>query len=229
MIKKASQGFWVLPRLAQQKGLLHGFSSVDFGNMSFVHGEKNKVLVNRSRFARSLGVDPKSIISVQQEHGNKILVIDSGVLINQTEEIMADGLVTNKKNVALLIKTADCLPILLFDPQKEVIGLIHAGWKGVVSKIHVNAIANLRDSFDCRPENILVGIGPAICSGCYHGKIDLLKTVLVDYQRLGLKKENIETAGVCTFENKNFYSHQKSKILGEPERRFATIHEIKRS
>ena len=228
-MRKTRDGFYVLEKFAQIPNLLHGFSSVDFGNMSFVHGEKNRVLANRARFACSLGLDPKSIISVRQDHGNNILLVTSASSIKQTEEIVADGLITNQKNVALLIKTADCLPILLFDPQKEVIGLIHAGWKGVVSKIHLKAIANLKDNFNCQPENIIVGIGPAICSGCYRGKIDLLEAVLADYQGLGLKKENIEMAEVCTFENKDFYSHQRSKILGEPEGRFATIYEIKKN
>ena len=68
-------------------------------------------------------------------------------------------------------------------------------------KIHLKAVVKLRDDVSCQPENLFVGIGPAICSHCYHGKIELLKTVLTDYQGLGLRRENIEIAGACTFEN----------------------------
>lgn len=223
VLKKAKDGFYVLEKFSQIPNVLHGFSTVDFGNMSFVYGKKSVVLKNRAKFARAVGIDPKRLISVRQEHGKKIITITPGSSIKRTEKIVADGLITNQKNVALLIKTADCLPILLFGPINKTIGLIHAGRKGISLGIHLEAISNMRDSLGCNPEELLVGIGPAICSRCYHGKIDLLSVVLKDFCRAGIKKENIEVAGVCTFENQDFYSHQRSKITGEPEGRSAAL------
>ncbi len=218
MLRKTKKGFYVFKKLAQIPNLLHGFSTIDFGNMSSVHGKRSEVLRNRRRFAQNVGVNPKSLFSVNQVHGKKILLVGPGTSINRT----GDGLMTKQKNLALLIKIADCLPILLFDPKKEVIALIHAGRQGVSLEIHLKAIAKMKENFDCRPREILVGLGPAICRRCYD-KIDLTGSVLADFQKAGIKKKNIEEARVCTFENKDFFSHQRSKIAGEPKGRFAAL------
>lgn len=203
-------------------GLVHGFSTIGLGDMSFVYGQREVVLQNRRRFAQAVGVNPESLFSVNQEHGKRILVVDSGTSIDQTEKITADGLITAQKNVVLFIKTADCLSILLFDPKKEVIGLIHAGHAGVNLKIHLLAIKKLRQTFGCQVKDVLVGIGPAICTHCY-GKIDLASQVLSDFRKAGINKKKIEVSGICTFEDRNFYSHQRSKMTGEPEGRFAAL------
>jgi len=232
MLRKTKAGFYVLERFSQINCLVHAFSTVSFGNMSIIYDKKAKVLANRARFALAVGVNPKRIISVRQKHGTKILVINSDnkdSLINQTEEITADCLLTREKNLCLFIKTADCLSILLFDPLNTVIGLLHAGRAGIKSKIHLKAIEKMRECFGSQPKKILVGIGPGICFSCYHAKIDLVSLVLKDLEKAGVKKENIETANVCTFENKDFYSHQRSLFLKEPEGRLATIYAIKES
>lgn len=217
-LKKAKDGFYVLEKFSQIPNLLHGFSTVDFGNMSFVYGKRSVVLKNRAKFARAVGIDPKRLISVRQEHGKKIITITPGSSIKRT----ADGLITNQKNIVLLIKTADCLPILLFDKVKETIGLIHAGRKGISFGIHLSAIAKMKNNFGCHLERLLVGIGPAICRRCYD-KIDLAGLVMADFQKAGIKRENIEEARVCSFENQDFYSHQRSKITSEPEGRSAAL------
>lgn len=209
MLQKTKDGFYVLEKLTRIPHLLHAFSTVDFGKM--------QILRNRARFAKTVGVDPQNLISVRQEQGKKIFIVGPGSSINQSEKITADGLMTNQKNIGLIIKTADCLPILLCDPKKEIIGLIHAGRKGIFLKIHLEAIAKMKQNFRCQPGNIIVGLGPAICPRCYD-KIDLRGSVLADFQKMGLKKENIEVANICTFENNNFYSHRR----GESSR-FATI------
>lgn len=68
MLQKTKKGFYVLEKFSQIFNLLHGFSTIDFGNMSFAHGKKRKVLENRARFARAVGIDPQNLISVRQEH-----------------------------------------------------------------------------------------------------------------------------------------------------------------
>lgn len=222
MLQKTRKGFYVLKRFSKIDGFFHGFSTIDFGNMSYTHGQKKEVLQNRRRFSRAVGADPKNLVAVNQVHGKKILVVKESTSLDQTEEVSADGLITKIKNIGLLIKTADCLSILFFDPKKEVIALIHAGYAGVTLKIHLEAIKKLKQSFGCQSGNILVGIGPAICAHCY-GKIDLAGQVMSDFQGVGVKRENIEGSGVCTFENRDFYSHQRSKLTGEPEGRFASL------
>lgn len=84
-------------KFLQIPNLLYGFSTIDFGNVSSVHDKKNEVLKNRARFARAIGVDSQNLISICQEHGKKILVLDSGSSFNRTETMTADGLITNQK------------------------------------------------------------------------------------------------------------------------------------
>jgi YfiH family protein len=222
MLQRTQKDFYVLEKLSKIDGLLHGFSTIDFGNMSYNHGQKKEVLRNRRRFSQAVGVDPKTLVSVNQVHGKKILIVKGRAGLDQREEVDADGLITKRKKIGLLIKMADCLSLLLFNPKKETIGLIHAGWKGVSLKIHLEAIEKMKQNFGCQPANIWVGIGPAICAQCYD-KIDLVGQVMSDFQKAGLKKEKIEGAGVCTFENQDFYSHQRSKMKGGPKGRFATL------
>lgn len=208
-LKRTKNGFYILEKFSRVPNVLHGFSTVEFGNM--------KVLRNRYRFAQAVGVDPKRLISTHQEQGKEIFIVGPGTSINRSEKIVADGLITNQKNLGLIIKTADCLPILLFDPKKEVIGLVHAGRKGISLSVHLETVSKIKNNFGCDPGDLLVGIGPAICPRCYD-KIDLTGLVLADFQRGGIKKENIEVANICTFENANFYSHRRGK-----KQRFAVI------
>lgn len=227
MLRKTKKGFYVLEKFASIPNLLHGFSTIDFGNVSFVYDKRQEVLENRARFAQEVGVDPVRLVSVHQKHGAKILIISPGSSVNQTEEIIADGLMTDQKNVGLLIKTADCLPLLLYDPENEVIGLIHVGRQGLALQIHERALTILQKKFSTRLAKLMVGFGPAICGRCYHGKIDLAGAVSANFFKKGIKRENLFQANVCPFENHDFYSHQRSQRLGEPEARGATLYAIK--
>jgi len=223
MLEKTKAGFYVLPKLAQVPGLIHGFSTTDFGNMSYTHGSKNKVLSNQTRFSQAVGVDPETLFAINQKHGKRIVTIREDTLFDQSEKIEADAMITNQRKMAFLIKTADCLPLILVHPLKKVIGLIHAGRPGVQLGIHREVLIRIKAVFAVNPAELLVGFGPAICARCYHAKIDLVNIVQNDLVKMGVKKENIEPAGICTFENPDFYSHQKSVITGKPEKRFATL------
>jgi len=81
-----------------------------------------------------------------------------------------DGLVTNKEGISLSLRFADCTPIYLYDPIKNVIGNIHSGWKGTVQKIAMEGLKKLIEEFDSKPENIIACIGPAI--GKCHLEVD---------------------------------------------------------
>lgn len=78
-----------------------------------------------------------------------------------------DGLITNVKGVLLTTVHADCLPVYFFDPEKEVIGLVHAGWRGTVAGIAPKAAEMMSEKFGCRRENIFAYIGPGISKCCF--------------------------------------------------------------
>jgi len=114
--------------LAKQKNLVQGIFDKSFGNVSLLYNSKKEVLANKKKISRELGIDWKSIYSVKQVHGAKIKIIRSKKA--KQEEREADALISNQKNVFLMIKTADCFPVLFFDPIKKIIAAVHVGWRG---------------------------------------------------------------------------------------------------
>jgi YfiH family protein len=124
------------------------------------------VLKNHHLIYDTLGFDFQSRFDVWQVHGTKILCTDAP-RPQDTPHPKADGILTDKAGVTLFMRFADCVPILLYDPVKKVIGIVHAGWQGTVKKIAKAAVEKLMDCYGSNPETLLVGIGPSICQSCY--------------------------------------------------------------
>src|SRR5207244_7005375 len=81
--------------------------------------------------------------------------------------LTADGLITNVPGLLLTIQTADCVPILLVDVKKKVVGAFHAGWRGTVKRIVEKGVGTMRAEFGSEPKNIHAAIGPCIAQCCY--------------------------------------------------------------
>ena len=187
-------------------------------------------LKNREKFLEKIGISPSSLVSARLTHSNKVKLVSNK---NKGEIITGvDGLITGEKNLPLSITIADCPPIFLYDPQKEIIGLVHAGWRGLANNILVASIRKMIDNFDCAPEDILAAIGPSICQKHYEVGdevaegfkpfpraikrdnkkmfLDLKKTVQLQLFNLGLKKENTETSPECTYElPEKYFSYRR--------------------
>lgn len=231
MLVKSSDGIYTLTGFSNFKNLVHGFSTKDFGDVRFkIAGTKK----NREKLAKVLNIESE-FVGVEQKHGNKVIKVDESDL----GKIIAgaDGLVTNKTGVNLMIRVADCLPILVYDPERQVVGAAHAGWRGTVAGVAKNLIKKFEDDFQSRPEKLLVGIGPCI-EFCHYdvskdrvskikaaglkdalltsisGKIffDLKKANIDQLLSTGVLKENIDvTVKNCTFETPDFYSWRREK------------------
>ena len=139
-----------------------------------------------------------------------------------------DALITNQKGLCIAIQTADCVPVLLFDPKQKVIGVVHAGWRGTVDKLVKKTIERMSREFGCCPENIKAGIGPSIYKHAYEVGDDVISLVIEkfpNYKALlipsvrdgkaffdlweanrtlltesGVNAENIELLGMCSYE-----------------------------
>jgi len=168
-------------------------------------------------------------ISAGQVHSNKVIFIYGRKRKYQN----CDGLVTDR-NVYLGIETADCLPVLLYDPMVKIIGAVHAGWKGLLSGILVNAV-NCMQKQGARTANIFVAVGPHISACCYktsakmvkqfqekfgniagaeknrHSEwyLDLAQIALWQLTHLGLPGKNIEILKECTFCNRQYFSYRR--------------------
>lgn len=115
----------------------------------------------RHAFLWANQIDPKSVVSARLVHGNRVEVVSdpkqADVFIDNV-----DALVTGDKNVYLSITGADCFPLYLYDPVKEVIALAHCGWKGVLAGVIEATIARMKSDFNCDPADILAYVGPGL-------------------------------------------------------------------
>lgn len=125
-----------------------------------VGDETTRVRENLRRACAVVGRDPHSIYDVWQVHSARVVQADrprSG-----RELIKADVLISNDPSVTLFMRFADCVPIFFYDPKHRAIGLVHSGWLGTVRRAPVVAIQAMAEAFGTHPEDLFVGIGPAI-------------------------------------------------------------------
>lgn len=97
-----------------------------------------------------------------QKHSGKVLIVKEDL-----NPVVADAVLTARKKLALGVRTADCVPILLYDRKKEIAGAVHAGWRGTAEGIIRNTIREMRNSFGSAPEDVILAIGPGIRGACY--------------------------------------------------------------
>jgi len=217
-----------------------------------VRDDSERVVENRRRVSRALGVDFENCTFARQVHGDAIhLVADDqpGAGRERFEEGIpeTDGLVANRPGVTIAVLVADCVPLLIYDPERHVGAAVHAGWRGTAATIAAKAVRFLEEECGSRPDALLVGVGPAIGSCCYRVGADVVKALeggsgcqeplareregrwYVDLVRAnrgqllaaGIRPENIEAAGICTAcQAEEFYSERK---LGRPTGRFGAF------
>jgi YfiH family protein len=153
-----------IAELESEIGFVHGFSTVALGSVGLTHApDPAPVLAARRAFARALGIDAEPVTTVGAVHGSKVARVDGAQDVVQG----VDGLVTDRRGVALFATFADCYPIILWDSKTRSVGLAHAGWRGTVAGVAKAAVRAMHDEYGSLPEDIQVGIGPGICGRCY--------------------------------------------------------------
>ena len=213
------------------------FSSLNTGRSTT--DDKNDVEENRKLFFSDLGLDESDAALSYQVHGCEILKVE-----NACRENGYDALITNKRNLTLIVSIADCTPILIHDPIKNVIAAIHAGWRGTVSEIVLKTIHKMKSEYFSSPTDCKMYIGPCICFdhfevgievaahfqgnlkriGTYNDKyfVDLKSANKNQGLLAGIPENNIEVSELCTFCEENlFFSHRRDK--GNTGRMIAVI------
>lgn len=132
-----------------------GVSTIYAGDMTLGRGPA------RSRLFKHLGIEQKRVLALIQSHGKSVRIIDG----DTDALIPGDGALTTDRSIVLSVTVADCLPVYLYDPFKEVFALVHSGWKG--TGIAENAVEMMVGKFSCRPGDISAVIGPGIGACCY--------------------------------------------------------------
>jgi polyphenol oxidase len=221
---------------------LGGVSEGDYAslNMSFREGDlESAVLQNWNRMAMAFGIPLDQFITLNQVHGDDIFVIKPyGEYLPMDGVLNYDAIVTTRQNLAICIKTADCVPVFIVDRTKKIIAAVHAGWKGTALQISAKVIRLLYEKFNSQPRDILAAIGPAIGPCCFELDEELTypflnqkdhKAFLFAGERLnkcivdlpeanrrqmmncGIPEENIDVSNLCTSSRQDlFFSYRGS-------------------
>jgi YfiH family protein len=203
------------------------YSSLNLG--AFTNDHKEAVQQNKEILYSDLGINGDQIASSFQCHGNEVLnVVEPGYYEG------FDALITNKKDIFLQILVADCTPMLLFDPQNEVVAAIHAGWRGTVNNIVQKTLEKMKDVFNTNPSDCFAYVGTCISqpffevdedAALYFDQefyvfdkeknkyfIDLKGCNVRALSDAGLMKNHIAVSPFCTVKDNNlFFSHRHEK------------------
>ncbi len=206
-----------------------GISQRKDGQMKMVDFD---VCENRDQFLQTVGLSVEDVVSSGLVHGSHVARVsrsDMGTLISDT-----DALVTNDKGVILAVTVADCVPVYFYDSVKNVIGIAHAGWRGVVSEIVKKTIGTMGTEYESDPKDIKALIGPHI-NACHfeigedivqnfeqypkaikraEGKIFVDLSLILEDQLLsiGMAKEYIIQSNECTYCNpEKYFSYRRDK------------------
>lgn len=133
-----------------------------------VGDDPQAVLDNRLRTFQALDRPFDSLFDVWQVHSREVVCAEAPRPLNQAH-LRADAILTDCPGVTLFMRFADCVPILLYDPVRRVVGLVHAGWQGTVQRIAESAVQQMCERYGTRAKDILAGIGPSI--GAHHYQV----------------------------------------------------------
>lgn len=199
---------------------------------SHVGDEPARVQENLDRLHLALGLDRQATVDASQAQADKVARITPNERGTRIRGV--DGLITNSRGIPLMLRFADCVPIILFDPIHRAIGIAHAGWRGTVARVLTNTVNAMRTEFETAPADLIACIGPSIGPCCYeigadvsdkveaafpdtheillskNGSIhlNLWQANAVQLRELGVR--HIEIAEVCTADRTyDFYSWRR--------------------
>jgi YfiH family protein len=174
----------------ENQGLYHavftrhgGISPTPWKSLNFgasVGDDINRVRQNRQTALAILNIKPDSIYDVYQVHSTELVLTDRSLRLGEPH-LKADAIITNKPNITLMMRFADCVPIFLFDPINRVIGLAHAGWIGTVNKIAEKTLLKMKLKFKTNPDDVLAAIGPSIGPDHYIVGNDVIDKVATSF------------------------------------------------
>lgn len=204
----------------------------------FLYGFTTKA-IGKEEVIKKFEENGFKLLTAHQIHSSKVIKVGK----NSKEKVICDGLLTDDRGLFIGVKTADCLPILIFESEKKVAGAIHAGWKGTLKEVALEGIKRMEEEFGSNPRELIAILGPCISVCCYEIGSDVERILLssfpesierrgrksyFDLRRAnknlllkgGLKEENIYEIPLCTMcEEDLFFSHRR----GEKGRNIAFI------
>ncbi|MDF2882364.1 MAG: laccase [Clostridiaceae bacterium] len=215
----------------------YSFYKVEYGRINFIFSTSNSGLDINCNSNEGMNNIKNLKKWFEVENVGYLKQIHSDLIYNYDGEIhQGDAIITDKYNTAVGIFTADCVPVLLADTEKNIAAAVHSGWRGSLNMIVFKTIKKLKQEYGCKSENIVAVIGPHIMDCCYNvgeevfasfsnasefknininnnGKLDLKEIIKHQLTISGVKNENMKFLNMCTYcnENKEFHSYRKDK------------------
>jgi polyphenol oxidase len=233
--------------LTNCKGLTNFVSTRDWGDMAYRDDKPLGYIENRKNFLNALDIELNDTVFCEQVHKDRIVVVDNKLIESRAGDLnivlQADGLITETPEICLVIRTSDCVPLIMYDPIKHVLGVAHAGWRGTIVEIARRTVEALSNNFQTDPKDLICAIGPSIGPKDYLVRKDvealfrekgygafikyhspdqwLLDLWGVNKKQLitfGVKERNIEISNISTFTSDLLFSNRKK----DPEGHFIT-------
>lgn len=224
--------------------ILHAFSTRHDGvskppyyqnNLAFhVNDDLEDVKENHLQFSKYLGYPQERLMHMNQVHGDTIMIIDEQTDLKNIPT--CDAMITQLPKVPLMVMVADCIPVLLYDPIHQAIGVVHAGRAGILKQIIPKTIQHMIQEFSSSPDDICVVLGPSIRQCCYkvgqeildetialkmnhaienrqgHYYLDLITLAHDQLAEIGITQEHIDTSPYCTACHNNLlFSYRASQ------------------
>lgn len=235
----AGSHFLTIPAFETLDGVRHAFTTREGGLGGRTGGIRTPG--DWHAVAGAFGIEAGRLVTVLQVHGEDVVTVTEE---NYRElwERRADALVTAAKAIAIGVETADCVPVLLFDPRTPAVGAVHAGWRSTVKQIVRRAVGQMQHAFGSDPAQMIAAIGPSIGPECYEvdepvmgpvrqafpgwqdaaaargsgrWSLDLAALNRMELAQAGLRERNVHAVGMCTScHAERFYSFRREGRTG---------------
>jgi YfiH family protein len=236
---KKDSHYITIPALEKIGPIKHAFTTRQGGLGARSNGVK--LADDWDVLAEAFSINPERLVTANQVHGENIVKVDDRNF-KRMRTVQADAMITNTREMAIGVETADCVPVLLVDPLTPAVGAVHAGWRSTVKRIVQKAVKKMQDEFGSDPTRMIAGIGPTIGPECYEvdepvmgpvreaftlwkeaaaargsGKwsLDLVKLNRLELAQIGLSEKNVHSLGLCTSCRRDlFYSFRTEGRTG---------------
>lgn len=169
------------------ENLIYGISEKDDGSMKLFLDSKEANLENRERFFKRNSIDKKNVVSAEIKNSFKIKRVTKKDKDSIAKD--CDGLISNSKNIFLSTTVADCVPIFFYDTSRSVIGIAHAGWRGINGGIVNGMLGKFKNEFNSLLKDVKIFIGPSIKECHFEVKEDVAREFL-EYKTAIVKKNS---------------------------------------
>lgn len=204
-----------------------------------VHGFSGRLQQDRTAPLSGPGMAGLPLYTLKQVHGDDIVVVSQSDTKDKKPE--ADGMIAAESGILLGIATADCVPVLMVEPEKKLVAALHAGWRGTLKGISVRAVDTLATDWGVNPRRLQVALGPAIGGCCYEvgrevgealhqrwgtnspsawkpvgekGFLDLRTINLAQLEDAGIPREQVCIVGPCTFCDATVFASYRREGVG---------------